>query len=858
AAPQYAKATKMDAPISLDGALTEWDQLHRYVPLDGDARSPYFLVQWDDENLYVAVNAPALSLGAGVGLTDRFDVFIDSKNTRSPALYRAGDTHLSFLRFGAGQEIARYVTHYSEEGAPPQGEPSVAFRSSRVGDRYVFEAKIPKASVLPLWTGTHRSLFGLNMILSTRDGRKWAWATENPLDPPIRWRAVQLIGSVRADVIFAPQPPDADLAFRPLPSDTFEAGDDLWLLVRDPDANRHRDQAETVRATLIGDLTGERRDIELREVNRGFLFERGVDDSLSTDSEFFAATITTIYGDTPSNEAGVIAVHGSERLTLTYDDTRAFPDERPDTITSSATARIGTTGELLITDGGEPVRLIRSGDTLTIRVADADLIREIAAPPPPEPSPPTEGEPPPPPESAVSMARSFSIRLTAKDADAPPDDPPTDALSVTLVEVEEGVFEVVAATEYGEVPIPDDETLQVVGTQSVEATYIDRLQESGQTRVPMVKSARVEIGATARLRIRAPGGTFPATPDVVTPVLAGKPLIVRLEDADLNVDPNAIDEVSVTVTTDALNDSLTLTLLEIAPDSGAFEALVYTMYSESGEPENDRIDTLGNEVISFRFLDAIQGSGATNVSVTVQAVTQTGFDGDLEIVRTDSRNVMTHFNAEDTLSFRLVEGDATEGELLVRVRSRDTGDDETVSLNPVGDTGQLYAGTLSTAFAVRGVANDGVLQVAGNDRITATYTDALRASGETDIVVSTSATTNTGNDAEMVVFRENPTDKSWYDLTEAFIAGESLVIEVTDPDLNARSEVIEQTLVTLTEDFLGDTLDVTLRETSGNSGVFRGVVTTRFGTEAASDNQLQVHGQSLVQIRYLDAIRASG
>src|SRR5262249_20263105 len=110
--------------------------------------------------------------------------------------------------------------------------------------------------------------------------------------------------------------------------------------------------------------------------------------------------------------------------------------------------------------------------------------------------------------------------------------------------------------------------------------------------------------------------------------------------------------------------------------------------------------------------------------------------------------------------------------LQVQVRDSRTNAVETVSLTETGpDTGR-FEGTLQTAYGEAEIPGNGRLEVKGDDVLTATYTDAISATGQADIPRTLTATVLKGHNGTI-----NP-------LPAQITAGDPLKITISDPDLN--------------------------------------------------------------------------
>ncbi len=834
-----AKVTRAVEPKVIDGSLEEWDKLYPLTPAGGAPVRTY--VEWDADSLYVAVVTPADEMPASATVRDTVDLFIDSTNARSPSLYREGDLHLRVYRYGSGREEARYITHYSEDAAADVNPPPVEMAASRSAGEYVLEARLPREGMLDAWRPTEGGRFGMNVIVSLRPNRRWWLATERRDDPPIRWREARMIGSVRADAWLG-----AIRAADPL----VYAGSDLLVIVRDPDANSDPEAVDEVTARLEGSALGDTQEITLREVRGGQLAERAPAEAMTPDGEYFAALAPTRHIDRTDIRRG-IALTGGESVTLTYVDRFAHPNGAEDTISASATVATGADGSIALSGpDGQPLVTFRAGEEIAVVVSDGDLAAAPATEQERTTDEAAEDAEGPADEAGGDAAGYAASQVTVVARVARPDDGEMgDIETLVLSPSAEGGATGVVATAYAEAAEPEDGVLQLRGMDRVGVTYVDRVREDGATNTELTATARAAIGATAALTIRGAGGAAAGAQPGPAPVTAGSPLIVVVEDGDMNRDQGAIETVDVLLTADAQRDSVSVKLRESDIDTGVFRAMAPTAYSAAADLANDVLELTGSELVTATYVDELQGSGRPGVRVTADAITLTGGDATLAIVRGDYVQVAPRLNAGATVYLRLVEPDADASAITVQVTSRATGDAETVPLVASAAGAWQYIGSAPTRFAGTGSAGDGVLSVLGDDTVRATYVDELRASGAPNTSVTADARINTGMDGSLLLppGAEIP-----------LRAGSPLHVEVRDADLNARSAVLEQTTVTARVEPGGDTLGILLRETGGDTGVFVGAAPTAYGAVGAADDTLQITGHSALTVEYLDAIRSDG
>ena len=624
-----------------------------------------------------------------------------------------------------------------------------------------------------------------------------------------------MIGSVRADVW---------LGRERVPNPGFYAGDDLLVVVRDPDANAHPDAVDEVTVRVAGSLLGGSRDVTLREVHGAAVGDGDPGTSLTADGEYFAGLLSTRHADSVAPGTGM-TVTGGETVTASYRDSYAGPGGEAAEIGASSTVATGSDGSLVLHDPtGGGISAFRAGETIHVALTDADL------------APPSNGDTPP--------TTTVTARATAGDEPQAFDEEPL-ALAVDANGEHIGAI----ATAYAESATPGDGVLQVRGMDRVEVVYTDRVQASGNTNVAVVGAARVAIGSTARITVRGAGEAISQEASGPARVAAGTPIIVQVQDADANRDDGVAEVVDVRMSTDTRGDTLRVLLFETDIDTGVFQALAPTAYAAAVDTANETLELTGAEIVTATYIDEIRGSGATNVETVTMAVVETGGDATLAIVRADYVQLAPRLNAGAIVYLRLVEPDARVADLTVEARSLSTGDVERVRLAASAAGASEYVGSFATVYATTGSLGDGVVAVIGDDTVQVTYVDALRASGATDTPVVTQAGINTGSDGALFL-------PPGADIP--LRAGDALVIEVRDTDLNVRSAVLEETTVTARVEPGGDTVDILLRETAGDSGVFVGAAPTGYGEVPTADETLRITGQSLITVDYVDAIRAGG
>ena len=111
------------------------------------------------------------------------------------------------------------------------------------------------------------------------------------------------------------------------------------------------------------------------------------------------------------------------------------------------------------------------------------------------------------------------------------------------------------------------------------------------------------------------------------------------------------------------------------------------------------------------------------------------------------------------------------------------------------------------------------------------YLDALRKTGETNIEVIDTCKVNLGTTGDINVYNElgfDP-DSMLNSPISRFRANDTLILEIRDADLDTTNAVAQVFETNLTENLVRDRIRITMLETSGNAGVFRGRLKTDYG-----------------------------
>jgi hypothetical protein len=560
-------------------------------------------------------------------------------------------------------------------------------------------------------------------------------------------------------------------------------------------------------------------------------------------------------------------VQGKEKVTIEYIDPY-YVDPRVDSsrftfrISQVVTVNTGTTGTIaILSETGENITEFSAGDTLVFEVSDKDLT-----------------SPPPLPLWGEAVERGGGeVEITVFVSQT--------AESEKVILTKQNDAEIYLGsikTEYNEETKLQDGVLQVAGAQVVKAQYIDKIQDTGRTNAKVIAEAMVKVGQTAKLTLTPfsplPGGVGGGLETLRIKngqeyFNAGDTINIRLIDVDLNQDATQKESVEVIITGDIFQDRLSVNLEETNPNSGEFIGSFTTQFATIVNTDDAILQACprakrrvtGKEAVTAIYIDALQGSGATNVAVTDVIKVNTGENGVLSIVKSNYITDVKSFNAGDTLYFRLRDADEENPYIQITVTGNKTGDTVKVPLTLSSTTESTFFGELATEYGTKPILDDDMLQVVGNEQVEFTYLEKLQASGQTNVPVRIYRETRTGYNGRLAIRALTPAlsqrERESLEEITTFKAGDTLIVILKDFDLNIDSTTIQS----LTSDIIAsenttyDTIRISMSEISADAGIFKGEVRTTYGEEAIeNDGILQVQGNGEVTFRYIDALRDTG
>ncbi len=868
------QAIRMSEQVVIDGTLDEWPLLYPMLAqnYDNPADSPVVLyAQWENDNLYIAgvinrhAELPLPSRNAGGN--EALHLFIDTMRTGSPGMYTPSDHHFVFTIHNPNRPQPRVhpsQIHHHLDAIPKNIDfhEHIESQAAKTETGYSFEARIPKNLALNAFQPAIDRSVGLNYIMTNLKligGQSgwFAYGSDELTAPPSRWNQIELVNQVSGSTVLMDGRANQSLA-------SFDAGDTLTLCVWDADRNTDRHQAESIEAELRNDTTGQLIPVVLSESDFAALADDNSANDFGKNSSLFAAKISTAYGENeesreqPHNQETVnlepLFVRGEDTVSLKYIDPYYSSTQRNQTVTTTAKANIGSTGTIAITtESGEPIETFELGQTLYIQVEDSDLLGATA-------EPENNGE-----SAAEEVNASTSLHAGVTVRCIVPEMQEVESVKLTYLP-ERGRYVGPVVTGYNEAPTPNNGRLEAIGAQRVVAVYLDEIQITGETDVPVSAQAAVAVGDTGRIEL-GPRDQLLLS-DNQKFLRAGSTLVVLLHDIDLNREDNQREIVHVLVKGDRLYDEYQLTLKEAHDVAGLFRGTFETQYATNANPSNDVLEVTGKEVVTVSYIDALAGSGNTHIVVTDIAQVSAGQDGILDILKANYVTSLDNFNAGDRLYLRLRDTDVNDEFVQITLVGETLKDQETVRLFQSMEEGTriypiegTFFGLIQTTYSTQPQENDGILQVGGTEPIKAIYIDELLSTGETDVEFYDTCTANVGISGKLKVYNKNNFDYALARNLEisSFRAGDTLILEIQDADLD-RTDVTAQLRETdFTEGLDRDLTSVTLAKTTESVDIFRGEIRTAYGNNPIPDDDvLQVQGEGIVICTYVDALQNTG
>ena len=400
--------------------------------------------------------------------------------------------------------------------------------------------------------------------------------------------------------------------------------------------------------------------------------------------------------------------------------------------------------------------------------------------------------------------------------------------------------------------------LLVKGKEIISLTYTDPYYSTTQQNRPVKTSTAVNTGTTGTIAIANESG------EIIQEFQLDDTIYIQVRDSDLDaIDPEFAHEINARLLVPQTTEVENLKL-SYRQDQDLYVGEIVTTYSETPAPGDGILQSVGKRFVQATYLDEIQDTGRTNVSVSARADAVIGKTARIQFRPSadwDTRDDFKFFYAGDRLAVWLTDTDLNQDDdrretVKVTLSGHLLGDQYELTLTEIKPESGEFIGFFQTRHAKFASAN-GILEVTGTEIVTVSHIDLLQDSGETDVIVTDKAHVKAGDDGTIEILKSN-----YLTPRERFNAGETLYFRLQDEDI--RDETVE---ITLEGNGLNDreTVHLLPSPAPGNvqplpsKGVYYGSIPTTYNLAATkADGLLQVEGTEQIRVTYIDALRATG
>src|SRR3989338_8417487 len=298
--------------------------------------------------------------------------------------------------------------------------------------------------------------------------------------------------------------------------------------------------------------------------------------------------------------------------------------------------------------------------------------------------------------------------------------------------------------------------------------------------------------------------TSNSTITAASPVNTGDSVYVIVSDSDQNLDGNAVETMTVTVTNWTTGETEVVTLTETGKNTGIFglAGLPTSTNASDSTSSTGKLYVRSADTFSEKYIDPTDAKDSATSSTGQFLPASAASSGIFPAVLLLSDSVSATITDTD----QNLNGTATET-VTVTITNQTTGETETLTLTEIGANSSIFdmAGLLTSAQTSDSPSASGKLYVRAADTLTVKYTDQTDAA---DSVTSGAITTIPD------------TSTSYGTAPLSISTADSIAPIVSDSDQNLNGDAVETIMITITNGVTGETEILTLTETGKNTGVF--------------------------------------
>lgn len=322
-------------------------------------------------------------------------------------------------------------------------------------------------------------------------------------------------------------------------------------------------------------------------------------------------------------------------------------------------------------------------------------------------------------------------------------------------------------------------------------------------------------------------------------------ILVTITDSDLNANTSIIDSITVSDSSITTGEVESLIARETGINTGVFTYTIPTQFGLVAGTNNDNSFTVKtDDSLRVTYYDSLLFNGGPGGVKTTGTLVIGGQNSVLSST--------SPIHPVDSIQIIVSDPDLNKDSgviesYTIRDSSISTGEIETFTVTETGITTGIFTKTLATQFGVTaGTNNNGVFTVKAGDSLRVSYRDSLRLIGSDSTLYALTRVLG-GVTASLTA------DSLRY-------PADSILVMVTDADLNRDSGVIEFYSVRDSSISNGEVETFVVTETAVNSGIFTKKIATQFGLTAGNNNDgiFNVKADDSLLVTYRDTLRLNG
>jgi uncharacterized repeat protein (TIGR01451 family) len=514
----------------------------------------------------------------------------------------------------------------------------------------------------------------------------------------------------------------------------------------------------------------------------------------------FTGKRASVYGASSNgNNNGTIACRPNDTLRITYLDAIDSAGNTNQVRTWNTVVRAGNNATLTGT------ATILPGSTVSYTLTDNDLNRNS------------------------SVVETYTLKDTNKVTNE------VENILFTETGANTGIFTGTIATAFGtSAGTNNNGSFNVQAGDSLVISYYDTVTSTGAP------------GGWIRFTTHVLGGAT-ATLSATSSIHPGDSIYVTVTDNDLNKNTSVAESYSVLDSNTVTHEIETITVTETGVNTGIFTGRVSTRYGVVTGSNNDGFFyTQAGDVIRVTYKDTMQANGGPGSTLTANTNVLGGHPGSLTVSPTlifpgDSVQV-TVTDADLNKNTSAIES------YTVRDSNITTHEWENITVTETGINTGIFTAWVHTQFGLTaGTNNDGVFNGKTGDSLVVTYVDTITTNGAPGPTLKAGSGFKGGVTGTITA-------------TTPIHPGDSVLVTVTDNDLNKNSSLVESYTLRDTNKTTNEWEQITITETGVNTGIFTKWVHTRFDTVAGTNNDgiFNVKANDTLVVTYRDSLQANG